>query len=84
MHCLEVDIPAGVTALLCPLDHGISFALGDNLMYRRVDDMAQVENEVLRVYQQQLLEKENSGVSALLRDDKVRLHDRKSVTRRVL
>ena len=32
----------------------------------------QVENEILRVYEQQLLEKENSGVSALLRDDKVR------------
>mmetsp|Transcript_15091 Transcript_15091/g.45575 ORF Transcript_15091/g.45575 Transcript_15091/m.45575 type:complete len:755 (-) Transcript_15091:786-3050(-) len=32
--------------------------------------LEQVENEVLRVYQQQLLEKENSGVSALLRDDK--------------
>jgi hypothetical protein len=32
----------------------------------------QVQHEVLQVYEQQLLEKENSGVSALLRDDKVR------------
>lgn len=30
----------------------------------------QVQHEVLQVYEQQLLEKENSGVSALLRDDK--------------
>lgn len=54
------------------------------LNYRRVDDVAQVENEVLRVYQQQLLEKENSGVSALLRDDKVRIQEQEPVTRRVL
>ncbi len=33
---------------------------------------AQVETEVLANYEQQLLEKENSGCAALLRDDKVR------------
>lgn len=33
---------------------------------------AQVETEVLAKYEQQLLEKENSGCAALLRDDKVR------------
>ncbi len=32
---------------------------------------AQAENELLRQYQQQLLEKEHSGCAALLRDDKV-------------
>jgi hypothetical protein len=31
----------------------------------------QVETEVLAHYEQQLLEKENSGCAALLRDDKV-------------
>ncbi len=34
----------------------------------------QAENELLRVHQMQLLEKEHSGCAALLRDDKARAH----------
>ena len=33
--------------------------------------LKEAENELLRQYQQQLLEKEHSGCAALLRDDKV-------------
>jgi hypothetical protein len=38
-----------------------------------VPSPVQVETEVLAHYEQQLLEKENSGCAALLRDDKVQL-----------